>query len=81
MLQSKERELLVKQLELLSEKSAKTKSTLKFAILTRLMVGLSLALCSAYKQQNNLTGFSYNRQEKENIQQVKAIHINKECQL
>lgn len=49
MLQSKERELLVKQLELLSEKSAKTKSTLKFAILTRIMVDLSLALCSAYK--------------------------------
>lgn len=49
MLQSKEIRFLIKQLELLSEKSAKTKSTLKFALLTRLMVDLSLALCSAYK--------------------------------
>lgn len=49
MLQSKEIRLLIKQLEMLSEKSAKTKSTLKFALLTRLMVDLSLALCSAYK--------------------------------
>lgn len=49
MLQSKEIRLLIKQLELLSEKSAKTKSTLKFSLLTRLMVDLSLALCSAYK--------------------------------
>lgn len=49
MLQSKEIRLLIKQLELLSEKSAKTKSTLKFALLTRLMVDLSLVLCSAYK--------------------------------
>lgn len=49
MLQSKEIRLLIKQMELLSEKSTKTKSTLKFALLTRLMVDLSLALCSAYK--------------------------------